>query len=119
MLFVVLLSSSIFLITACTHLGALYKALACFALRDVDFSKIESRPTPVQILQQLKFSSTPKISQDSHGKEFKSSTSNFINSRYAFYLDFLASEFDDSAQNALMHLKEQVYFSCFTAASIT
>lgn len=28
-------------------------------------------------------------------------------SRYTFYLDFLASEFDDRTQNALLHLKEQ------------
>ena len=35
--------------------GALYKALACFSLRDIDFSKIESRPTPVQLLDFLQF----------------------------------------------------------------
>ena len=27
--------------------------------------------------------------------------------RYTFYLDFLASEFDDRTQNALLHLREQ------------
>ena len=30
--------------------------------------------------------------------------------RYTFYLDFLASEFDDNAQNALLHLREQSTF---------
>lgn len=93
--------------------GALYKALACFSLRDIDFSKIESRPTPVQILQQLKFMNAPKereTTSDSQRKSFKSAPSNFINSRYAFYLDFQASEYNDKAQNALMHLKEQAQY---------
>ena len=35
--------------------GALYKALACFSLRDVDFSKIESRPTSASLLSYLRF----------------------------------------------------------------
>ena len=35
--------------------GALYKALACFTLRDIDFCKIESRPTSARLLQFLQF----------------------------------------------------------------
>jgi prephenate dehydratase len=30
--------------------------------------------------------------------------------RYTFYLEFLASEFEDRTQNALMHLREQSQF---------
>lgn len=30
--------------------------------------------------------------------------------QYTFYLDFLASEFDDCAQNALLHLREQSHY---------
>eukprot|EP00611_Tribonema_gayanum_P025022 TRINITY_DN5613_c0_g1_i1.p1 TRINITY_DN5613_c0_g1~~TRINITY_DN5613_c0_g1_i1.p1 ORF type:complete len:332 (+),score=102.98 TRINITY_DN5613_c0_g1_i1:121-1116(+) len=40
--------------------GALYKALACFSLRDIDFSKIESRPTSAQLLQYLRYQLLPR-----------------------------------------------------------
>ncbi|HOA24405.1 MAG TPA: prephenate dehydratase [Aggregatilineales bacterium] len=56
--------------------GALFRALACFALRDVDLTKIESRPLP--------------------GMPWK----------YRFYLDFLGSQHDDAPRRALAHLAE-------------
>ncbi|GMH98812.1 hypothetical protein TrST_g13127 [Triparma strigata] len=71
--------------------GALYKALACFSLRDVDFSKIESRPTSASLLSYLRF----------RGK--RSETARF---RYCFYLDFLDSDSSEKAVNALDHLRE-------------
>jgi len=80
--------------------GALYKALACFSLRDIDFSKIESRPTSASLLNYLKFKNAR------NGR----STNDLPRFRYCFYLDFLASELDPNAQNALHHLKEQSEF---------
>jgi prephenate dehydratase/prephenate dehydrogenase len=78
--------------------GALYKALACFTLRDIDFCKIESRPTSTRVLQFLQY------------KEGETSQHDLPRFRYTFYLDFLAAEYDDDAQNALIHLREQSTF---------
>jgi prephenate dehydratase len=60
--------------------GALFRALSAFALRDLNMSKIESRPL--------------------HGKPWE----------YLFYLDFLEREEDPRVQNALRHLAELADF---------
>lgn len=56
--------------------GSLFKAMSVFALRDIDLTKIESRPL--------------------QGKPWE----------YLFYIDFLGSVHDDAAKRALDHLSE-------------
>jgi len=60
--------------------GALFRALSAFALRDLNLTKIESRPL--------------------HGKPWE----------YLFYLDFLDREDEPRVQNALRHLAELADF---------
>jgi prephenate dehydratase len=60
--------------------GALFRALSAFALRDLNMTKIESRPL--------------------HGKPWE----------YLFYLDFMDREDDPRVQNALRHLAELADF---------
>jgi len=56
--------------------GSLFKSLAVFALRDIDLTKIESRPL--------------------QGKRWQ----------YFFYIDFVGSQYEEHCKNALNHLKE-------------
>ncbi|XP_050214183.1 arogenate dehydratase 2 [Mercurialis annua] len=74
--------------------GMLFKALAVFALRQINLSKIESRPLRKQLL---------RASDDNNNglpKYFD----------YLFYVDFEASMADQKAQNALKHLMEFATF---------
>ena len=60
--------------------GALFKVMACFALRDLNLTKIESRPLP--------------------GKPWE----------YLFYVDFVGSSEDKVIQRALQNLAETTQF---------
>ncbi|XVF69372.1 hypothetical protein PTKIN_Ptkin11bG0076100 [Pterospermum kingtungense] len=73
--------------------GVLFKALAVFALRQINLTKIESRPLRNQPL---------RASDDSNN------SSKYFD--YLFYVDFEASMAEERAQNALRHLKEFATF---------
>ena len=60
--------------------GSLFKSLAVFALRDIDLTKIESRPL--------------------QGKRWQ----------YFFYIDFIGSQYEERCKNALNHLQEITTF---------
>ena len=86
--------------------GALYKALACFSLRDIDFSKIESRPTSAALLNYLKFRKTQQNYADQKNGDESSSDDDLPRFRYCFYLDFLDAQLSSNSENALSNLRE-------------
>lgn len=71
--------------------GVLFKALSVFALRDIDLTKIESRP----------LRSNPMVVSSSESGE---GTIRGFN--YLFYIDFVGVLSDPKCQNALRHLQE-------------
>ncbi|XP_074572702.1 arogenate dehydratase 2-like [Curcuma longa] len=74
--------------------GVLFKALAVFAMRDINLTKIESRPRKNQPF---------RISEDGNNGRLK-------HFDYLFYVDFEKSMASENAQNALRHLKEFATF---------
>ncbi|KAK6918865.1 Prephenate dehydratase [Dillenia turbinata] len=74
--------------------GVLFKALAVFALRDINLTKIESRPQRKRPL---------RVVDDSNNGSAK-----YFD--YLFYIDFEASMAEPRAQNALGHLQEFATF---------
>ncbi|XVF04987.1 hypothetical protein REPUB_Repub05bG0131000 [Reevesia pubescens] len=73
--------------------GVLFKALAVFALRQINLTKIESRPLRNQPLR---------------ASDGSNNGSKYFD--YLFYVDFEASMAEERAQNALRHLKEFATF---------
>ncbi|XVF47101.1 hypothetical protein PTKIN_Ptkin03bG0082300 [Pterospermum kingtungense] len=73
--------------------GVLFKALAVFALRQINLTKIESRPLRNQPLR---------------GPDNSNNGLKYFD--YLFYVDFEASMAEERAQNALIHLKEFATF---------
>ncbi|KAF8071048.1 ADT2 [Scenedesmus sp. PABB004] len=74
--------------------GQLFKALSVFALRDIDMTKIESRP----------MRSNPILPAEGGGGGGRARFN------YLFYIDFVGALSDPVAQNALRHLQESAPF---------
>lgn len=71
--------------------GQLFKALSVFSLRDIDMTKIESRP----------MRSNPIVPYNYGGGNGSGRRYNYL-----FYIDFIGSLADQKSQNALRHLQE-------------
>lgn len=83
-------TSIVFSLAAGLKPGQLFKALSVFALRDIDLTKIESRPMRSQ----------PMVVGRTDGSAM---TRRF---NYLFYVDFIGNLADEPCQNALRHLRE-------------
>ncbi|GBF95450.1 arogenate dehydratase prephenate dehydratase chloroplastic [Raphidocelis subcapitata] len=83
--------------------GQLFKALSVFALRDIDMTKIESRP----------MRSNPILTVESGAAGAGEGTAMPAGSQrfnYLFYVDFVGTLAEPRCQNALRHLQESAPF---------
>lgn len=78
--------------------GQLFKALSVFALRDIDMTKIESRP----------MRSNPILTVEDSGAS-GSLPAGAQRFNYLFYVDFVGSLAEPRCQNALRHLQVRAH----------
>jgi exosome complex component RRP43 len=84
-------TSLCFWVPQCHTHGALHKVVAAFSLREVNMTKLESRPIPGKYLKAM-------LAADADMK--------LANFEYCFYLDIEGSENSQDVERALNHLRE-------------
>lgn len=92
--------------------GSLFKALSVFALRDIDLSKIESRPCKPDIMDRLQrlYLSMGGMTSAKRKRWTVPESTEQTRFRYLFYIDFLAHIDEPNVANAVQHLQEITTF---------